>query len=263
MLDGGGGARSASRPRSVLLAGATGLVGVHVLRKLGEDRGVDRIEVPVRRPIPVAPAKARVRVVDFSRLADHPELFRVDQLFICLGTTIKKAGSQEAFRAVDFDLEVEMARRAKDAGAEACLMISSIGADPSSRVFYSRVKGEAEEAVKAMGWRKLAILRPSLLFGDRKERRPAEKASMAVAKVIGPLMRGPLARYRGIEGSDVAEAMARLSRREAAGTTVYDSSRRRRSHPAHRPLKLSARQGRRGRRPRRTCMVRRRSAPGA
>lgn len=223
MLDGGGGARSASRPRSVLLAGATGLVGAHVLRKLGEDRGVDRIEVPVRRPIPVAPAKARVRVVDFARLAHHPELFRVDQLFLCLGTTIKKAGSQEAFRAVDFDLEVEMAKRARDGGAQDCLMISAVGADPRSRVFYSRVKGEAEEAVKAMGWRKLAILRPSLIVGERKERRPAEKATMAVAKVIGPLMVGPLRRYRGIAAEDIAEAMARLARREAAGTTVYES----------------------------------------
>jgi uncharacterized protein YbjT (DUF2867 family) len=169
------------------------------------------------------PRTARAIVLDFERLDDHPELFAVDQIFICLGTTIRRAGSQAAFRAVDLDLVAELARRALNAGAEDCLLISSLGADPRASLFYSRVKGEAERAVRALPWRTLAILRPSLLTGDRQERRLGERVAIALSRLIAPLLRGPLARYHPVRAEQVAEAMARLARSPAPGTTVYES----------------------------------------
>ena len=180
--------------------------------------------MPVRRPLTdPLPPRVRTVVVDFARLDDHPELFAVDQVCICLGSTIKRAGSQAAFRAVDFDLVADLARRALNGGAEDCLLVSSLGADPRSRAFYSRVKGEAEHAVRALPWRTLAILRPSLLLGDRAEHRPGEGFATAVARVLGPLLRGPLARYRAVRAEQVAEAMARLARTPTPGTRVYES----------------------------------------
>jgi uncharacterized protein YbjT (DUF2867 family) len=182
--------------------------------------------VPVRRPLDSSPPPtARPIVVDFARLDDQPDLFAVDQVFLCLGTTIKRAGSQAAFRAVDLELVAELARRALNGGAEDCLLVSSIGADPRASVFYSRIKGEAEQAVRALPWRTLAILRPSLLVGHRREIRVAEGIALALTRLIGPLLRGPLARYRPVRAEQVAEAMARLARDPTAGTTVYESER--------------------------------------
>ena len=204
-------------------------MGGLLLQRLGADPGVERVVVPTRRPLGRdVPSKAEPVVVDFARLDDHPGLLGVDQLFLCLGTTIRRAGSQAAFRAVDLDLVAELARRAVDAGAEDCFLVSSMGADPNSRVFYSRVKGEAEAAVRALPWRTLGILRPSLILGRRAERRPAERLAQLAARALGPLMRGPLARYRAIAAADVAEAMARLARHPRSGTRVYESDELRR-----------------------------------
>lgn len=156
-------------------------------------------------------------------MEEYPELFAVDQVCVCLGTTIKAAGSQAAFRAVDHDLVLDVAKRAVDAGAEDCLLVSAMGADPDSRVFYSRVKGEAEDALRALPWRTLAILRPSLLAGDRQEIRRGERAALALSRVVAPLMVGPFAHYRPIPAATVAEAMARLARDRRPGTHVYRS----------------------------------------
>lgn len=178
----------------------------------------------MRRPIEgPLPRTARPVLVDFARLDDHADLFGVDQIFLCLGTTLKRAGSRQAFRAVDLDLVAELAKRALNSGAEDCLLVSSLGADPRARTFYSRVKGETERAVRALPWRTLAILRPSLLVGPRAERRPAERIAVAAARLLSPLLRGPLARYRPVRAEQVAEAMARLARHPRSGTHVYES----------------------------------------
>jgi uncharacterized protein YbjT (DUF2867 family) len=170
-----------------------------------------------RRPLPRQHPKLTQRTVDFAHL-ESEALPSAEDAFCCLGTTIKKAGSQEAFRAVDHDAVLAFAKSARKAGARRFLLVSALGANPSSRVFYNRVKGETEEDLKAVGFESLIILRPSLLLGDRAESRPGEHAAIVVSKVLGPLLR-PFS-GRPIEARTVARAMLALARDAASGTRV-------------------------------------------
>ncbi len=205
--------------RRVWVAGATGLVGREVLVALHADPGVAEVVALVRRPLPAVPggdgARVRGHVVDFDRLVEAPPPGRCDVAICCLGTTIKQAGSQDAFRKVDHDYVLAFARAAIDAGAGHVLVVSSLGADPSSRVFYNRVKGEVERALGQLGVA-VTVARPSLLLGDRSELRLGER-------VAAPLSRLLPARWRGIQAATVARALVRLSAQPATGTRVVPS----------------------------------------
>ncbi|MEM1178611.1 MAG: NAD(P)H-binding protein, partial [Acidobacteriota bacterium] len=191
-----------------LLVGATGLVGGHLLRLLVASPRYRTVYAPARRELPIQDPKLRPRRVDFNRLDDaEDEIFAVEDVFCALGTTIKKAGSQEAFRRVDQHYVVEVARRARDAGARRFTLVSSIGADAESTNFYLEVKGAAEDDVAACGYPELHILRPSLLVGDRKELRPGERAAVLGSKLFAPLLCGPVAQYRPVHARTVAAAM--------------------------------------------------------
>lgn len=191
--------------RRVLLAGATGLVGGELLRGLLADDTVAGVHVLARRAVGVAHPKLGVQVVDFGALPSLPPL---DEAYLALGTTIKVAGSQAAFRAVDFDANLAVARAALAAGARRLGLVSAMGADKQSRVFYNRVKGELEEAVEALGFEALVIARPSLLLGDREAlgqpARAGEHLGSLLAGVLRPLIP---ARYRPIRAADVARAL--------------------------------------------------------
>ncbi|MFC5461355.1 NAD(P)H-binding protein [Massilia niabensis] len=191
--------------RRVLLAGATGLVGGELLRRLLADDTVAVVHVLARRALSISHPKLQAQVVDFSALPPLPAL---DEAYLALGTTIKVAGSQAAFRAVDFDANLAVARAAFQAGARRLGLVSAMGADAHSRVFYNRVKGELEEAVKALGFDALVIARPSLLLGDRsalgQPARPGEHVGSLLAGVLRPLIP---ARYRPIRALDVACAL--------------------------------------------------------
>ena len=196
---------SASGARRVLLAGATGLVGGELLRGLLADDTVAVVHVLARRPPDLAHPKLRAQVVDFTALPGLPAL---DEAYLALGTTIKVAGSQAAFRAVDFDANLAVARAARDAGARRLGLVSAMGADAGARVFYNRVKGELEEAVRGLGFEAVVIARPSLLLGDRaalgQPARAGEHVGSLVAGVLRPLIP---ARYRPIRALDVARAL--------------------------------------------------------
>jgi uncharacterized protein YbjT (DUF2867 family) len=203
--------------RRVLLLGATGLVGGECLRQLLLEPDVERVIVLARRPVPCGDPRVDARVVDFDALDKiDPEVFVVDQVFCALGTTIKAAGSQEAFRRVDFDYPVRVGRLARDHGARHYLLVSALGAEVRSRIFYNRVKGDVEQAVRALGYPSLTVLRPSLLLGDRPEFRLGER----IAKVVSPLIPG---RYRGVQARDVARAMIIAARDARPGTRVLES----------------------------------------
>lgn len=206
-------------PQHILLAGATGLTGEHLLDRLLNERTVERVLAPSRRPLATHPRLEN----PVGELADLlPQLGGpVDTAFCCLGSTIRQAGSQEAFRAIDLDLVVAVGRRARELGARHYLVISALGADRGSSVFYNRVKGEMEDALRDQGWPQLTLARPSLLLGPRQEFRLGER-------LAAPLMRLIPGKYRGIEACTLARALWRLALETGEGTRVVESDELRR-----------------------------------
>lgn len=206
-------------PQYILLAGATGLTGEHLLDRLLNERTVERVLAPSRRPLAAHPRLEN----PVGELADLlPQLGGpVDTAFCCLGSTIRQAGSQEAFRAIDLDLVVAVGRRARELGARHYLVISALGADRGSSVFYNRVKGEMEDALRDQGWPQLTLARPSLLLGPRQEFRLGER-------LAAPLMRLIPGKYRGIEACTLARALWRLALETGEGTRVVESDELRR-----------------------------------
>jgi len=205
--------------RVALVVGATGLVGGLVVDRLLADARWSRVVVLARRDLGKSSEKLTTRIVDFEVLAgdDDPaaeaakaalaDIERVDDVFVCLGTTIKVAGSQEKFRRVDHDYAVASARLGRDAGARRLALVSSVGASESSSAFYLRVKGETERDVRALGFESTVIARPSFLVGDRSDKRPGEQAGILFARAAAPLMAFGLRKYRPIEARAVAAAM--------------------------------------------------------
>ncbi|WP_165677581.1 oxidoreductase [Metapseudomonas otitidis] len=206
-------------PQHILLAGATGLTGEHLLDRLLNERTVERVLAPSRRPLAAHPRLEN----PVGELADLlPQLGGpIDTAFCCLGSTIRQAGSQEAFRAIDLDLVMAVGHRALELGARHYLVISALGADRGSSVFYNRVKGEMEDALRDQGWPQLTLARPSLLLGPRQEFRLGER-------LAAPLMRLIPGKYRGIEACTLARALWRLALETGEGTRVVESDELRR-----------------------------------
>jgi uncharacterized protein YbjT (DUF2867 family) len=196
---------AASTHRVVLLAGASGLVGRAILQGLLADESVAAVHTLGRRSLPVQHPKLTQHSVDFKAL---PALPRLDEAFIALGTTIKVAGSQEAFRAVDYEAVVAVAEAARQADARRLGVVSAMGASTRSGIFYNRVKGEMEAAVSALGFDTLVIARPSFLAGDREALgqpvRSGEKLALGISRWLAPLIP---ANYRSIDSSAVARAL--------------------------------------------------------
>lgn len=188
-----------------LLVGATGLVGGFLLARLLAHPQYSNVEVWVRRSLPQRDPKLGQKIVDFSNLPSQQ--VHADHVFCCLGTTIRKAGSEAAFREVDHDYPLALARLARAGGAKKFLMVSALGADAASSLFYNRVKGEAENAIAALDLPGVWFFRPSLLLGPRAENRPGERIGAVVGKLVAPLLIGGLRKYRPIHADAVAAAM--------------------------------------------------------
>jgi uncharacterized protein YbjT (DUF2867 family) len=208
--------------RTALIAGATGLVGTHVLRQLLADPTWSHVVALGRRGTPDQHPKLEQRIVDLGGLEALGDLPRADDVFCCLGTTIKQAGSQEAFRRVDHDFVLNVARAGVRGGATQFLLVSAIGADPSSRVFYSRVKGETEAAVRQLPYRGIQIFRPSLLLGERAEFRFGERVAMVVSPILSVALVGPMRRYRPIAAEMVARGMIQIAKDAPRGPNVFE-----------------------------------------
>jgi uncharacterized protein YbjT (DUF2867 family) len=222
---------------TVLLCGATGLVGRECLHLLVRDPAFERIAVLTRRPLGhgLTSALERDRIhqhlVDFDRLADHAELFGAEQIIWTLGTTMKRAGSKQRFREVDFGYPYTVAQLALERGAQHFLLVSAINASAGSRVFYNRVKGELEDALRALPYRSITIVRPSLLLGEREEPRLGE----AIAKRLAFL--APR-KYKPVAGRAVAAALIESARADRTGVRIIES-------PEIEPLAESYLRGRR------------------
>lgn len=209
--------------KSALIAGATGLTGSELVKVLLDDPAYDKVKVLVRRPLDMDHPKLEQIHADFYQLKKYAERFDVDDVYCCLGTTIRKAGSQKAFRRVDYEYPVAIAELAKEAGAKNFLVISAMGADARSNIFYSRVKGQMEDALKKMEFKALHIFQPSLLLGERNEFRLGEKAASLLAPAFSPLLRGGMKKYKPIEAKQVAKAMCEAAKSEKNGVLVHSS----------------------------------------
>ncbi len=210
--------------RTALIAGASGLVGGFLLRQLLELPEYGRVVSLGRRPLALTHPKLVQVTVDFAALEKVTADLRCDDAFCCLGTTIKRAGSQENFRAVDHAAVLAVAWAARRNGAARFFVVSSLGANAQSRVFYNRVKGETEEALEVLDFQTLGIFRPSLLLGPRAEKRLGERVGAALMWVAEPLLLGSLRQYRAIQAEVVARAMARCSfGRPGQGVLIFPS----------------------------------------
>lgn len=193
---------------NILLLGATGLTGSACLSDLLTLPVIEQVTVLCRTPLSIDHPKLVGQTVDFERLSMAADRFDVDVVICCLGTTIRKAGSKAAFRKVDLDYCVAAAELAKACGVKVFMVMSAIGASPTSPVFYNRVKGELEASLTALQFPRLSIYRPGLLLGSRNERRIGETAMGVVMPALNHLLLGSLRKYRGLESAVVARAMA-------------------------------------------------------
>lgn len=210
--------------RAAVVLGATGMVGGYCLELLLADPAYGRVVTLGRRASGRTHPRLDEKVGDLDGLIDaERDAFAGADVFCCLGTTIRAAGSQDAFRRVDHDLPAHAARVASAAGARHFLLVTATGADPKSFFFYNRVKGEVERDVAAFPFQGVAILRPSLLLGERAERRPGEALGQRLAPLLNPVLRGPLRKMRAIHASTVAAAMVRLAKEGVRGTRIVKS----------------------------------------
>jgi uncharacterized protein YbjT (DUF2867 family) len=201
-----------------IVAGATGLVGQALMRQLAADRTWREVRALVRQALPselAGPTVVSVQV-DYTRLEPPPLWAAADHVFCALGTTMRQAGSAAAFRQVDFEYPVALARAARIRGDRHFLLVTALGAEPASRVFYNRVKGEVEAAITALGFRSVTIARPSLLLGQRTEPRLAEQ----LGKVLGVLAPP---RWRPVPAARVARALVDAAKRDMPGIHILEN----------------------------------------
>ena len=191
----------------VVMIGATGLVGTLLAQTLCHRPEVAQVTALARRPLRFSHDKLDTRIIDFADLHEEAKAVGADVAISTLGTTQKQAGSREAFRRVDRDLVVSFADGAHRGGADHLMMVSAVGADARSPSFYMKTKGEADHAVKALGYERIDIFRPGLLLGDRDENRTSEEIGKALLPLMNPFMAGPLSRYKAIGADEVAHAM--------------------------------------------------------
>lgn len=204
-----------------LVAGASGLVGQQLVTVLCEAPEYGRVHAVTRRPLTRDHAKLANRVVSFANLEAQLRGVTCSEAYCCLGTTLRDAGSESAFRQVDHDLVLAFARAARAAQAQRFVLVSSVGADAASRALYLRVKAQTEAAVMTLGFPALDILQPSLLLGSRRGLRPRELVMQWTVPLIAPLMLGPLAQWRPIGAQAVARAMLGVTRSGRRGVTRY------------------------------------------
>ncbi len=205
----------------VMLVGATGLVGGHVLQQLLEDPRCDAVVAPTRRPLAHADPALHSPVVDFERLPVDAPWWAVDAVICALGSTIKQAGSREVFARIDHDYPLQVATLAQAHGAHAFVLNSAMGADAGSRIFYNQVKGRLEQDLRGLGYRSLTLVRPGLIGGERSERRTGEHLASLVLGALGPVL--PRA-WRINPAATIATAMVEAALAPRPGVQIVDAA---------------------------------------
>lgn len=208
---------------TVLLLGASGLIGSHCLNILLCDERFEKVVVLVRHALNISHSKLTQVIVDFDKLDNYASEIKADAVLSTLGTTLRKAGSSVKFTKVDYEYQLKVAEIARRNGASVFVLLSSIGADKKSWVLYTKVKGEVEDAISRLGYEKVIILRPSILLGERAESRPGEAVGQWVANQLPFVFSGPLAKYRGIPAQIVAQAMVNAVQKPYKGVDIVEN----------------------------------------
>jgi len=203
-----------------LVIGSTGLIGKKLLFELSA-KG-DEIIAVTRKPIKNIPSDISILDIDFDNFLDSESLPFCDHLYMCLGTTIKKAGSQKEFKKVDLDYCVAFAKKARESGATNISLVTSIGANSSAKSFYLKIKGEVEEEIKSIDFHSINIFRPSLLLGHRDESRALERIGKYISLSVNLFLVGPLRKYRSVRATDVAYCMANAETKEGVRYFYFD-----------------------------------------
>lgn len=207
-----------------LITGASGLVGGELLNLLLNDAEYKEVRVLGRNSVEIEHPKLKEDLLHFEDLDQFANSFEgVDAVFCCLGTTIKKAGSEEVFIKVDQEYPLHLAQICREKNVPHFLIITAMGADSGSMIFYNKVKGLVEESIKDLKLKATSVFRPSLLLGNRKEFRFGEKIGSVFMKITSPLMIGGLRKYKAIQAKTVAKAMLKISKSDASGFKIYES----------------------------------------
>ena len=193
--------------KKAIIYGASGLVGSYILETLLNTDNYEQVVIVVRKDPGIQHPKLKVVISDFHSVAESVRGIQTDEVYIALGTTQKKTPDRKDYYQIDHDYPVLAARLAKENGAKTVLLVSSIGADANSGVFYTRTKGETERDIIRLNFDQTYIFRPSMILGDRLEKRPLEKVLQGLWKIINPLFIGKLNKYRGLEARNIAKAM--------------------------------------------------------
>ena len=207
--------------KTAILAGSTGLIGAQVLELLLKDDAYSRIVALSRRPLGLVHPKLTNLVVDMATLEKYSAQLNGDDIFCCLGTTIEQAGSKEEFRKVDFEYPLSLANITRGHGAKKFLLVTALGANKHSRIFYNRVKGEVEEAIAKAGFETFHIFQPSMLLGRRLQQRRGERIAQSVMKYLGFLIPR---NYKAIESANVGRAMVAIAGQHVKGTSIHESA---------------------------------------
>jgi uncharacterized protein YbjT (DUF2867 family) len=211
------------KKRTALVFGASGLVGGELLNLLLANANYDAIISFGRKELDIKHPKLEQIVIDFNKLNSYKELMNANDLFCCLGTTIKKAKSKEAFRKIDFEYVSQIGNIAAENKVKNFSVVSSIGTDKNSGNFYLKTKGEMEDALKKLNFEQLLIFRPSVLLGKRNEQRVGEQIGKVAVQILSPLLIGKLKKYRGVKASVVAQKMINLNLLDRKGVFIIES----------------------------------------
>ncbi|MBI5540458.1 MAG: NAD-dependent epimerase/dehydratase family protein [Bacteroidia bacterium] len=202
----------------VAIAGATGLTGSFCLQELLQNENISSVIAIGRKQTGIKHDKLKEVLLDNNKLSD---IIKADAFICCLGTTIKKARTKEAFKSIDLELPVYLADKLINNGCNTVAVISSMGANPNSSIFYNKVKGQMEEAMKNINIKSFSILRPSIISGPRKEKRFGEKMGLIFITIFNPLLFGSLKHYKSIKAKDIAKALVHCVINQKTGTTIY------------------------------------------
>jgi len=207
--------------KKAIVLGASGFIGSYLLEDLLASPHYSEVIVVVRKSLNIQHAKLRVLIGDLNTISSLKKELFADEIFIALGTTKKQTPNEDEYYKIDHDYPVLAAKIAKENGAKAVFLVSAVGADAGSSVFYIRTKGLAERDIIALQFEHTHIFRPSMLMGDRKEHRPMEKAFMGLFSFLNPMLVGRASHYRGIDGKDVARAMVNAAKNQTEKVKIY------------------------------------------